>query len=215
MTDSQWQEAALLLDQGIQKASLNVVELQQQLMIRYLKMLTKWNKAFNLTSISEPKEMVIKHLLDSLVVNQWLTGTTILDVGTGAGIPGIPLAIVNPEKQFTLLDSNGKKTRFITQAVKELELINVAVVHSRIENYRTHIPCQQIICRAYSAISQFVEQTRALLHPGIELLAMKGLFPQSEIDNLPHDIVVQSQHELQVPFLNEQRHLIILTPDKE
>ncbi|MCG8313278.1 MAG: 16S rRNA (guanine(527)-N(7))-methyltransferase RsmG [Pseudomonadales bacterium] len=216
MTTSDWTSAADLLYTGIEKLNLQVDDQQQLVMIEFLKLLEKWNKAFNLTSINRVEEMVIKHLLDSLSVNPWVLGPSVLDVGTGAGIPGMPLAIANPEIRFTLLDTNGKKTRFIKQACVELGVRNVKVVQARIESFKIDDPFAQIICRAYSAISKFVDQTRQLLHDDVELLAMKGLLPASEIADLKNDselsqvVTIAKQIELQVPFLDEQRHLVIL-----
>ena len=207
-----WSTEALLLKEGIEETSLSISDQQQQQMIEYLKLLTKWNKAFNLTSITDRKEMVIKHLLDSLIALPWIKGTSVLDVGTGAGIPGVPLAIAKPELSFTVLDSNGKKTRFIKQAISELGIQNVQVAQARTENFHPESPFQQIICRAYSSLTKFVEQTGSMMHPSIELLAMKGQFPTSEIEELPNSVVVEDQIELSVPYLHEQRHLIILKP---
>lgn len=213
MAFMEWQQASHLLSDGIAKAELDISERQQALLIQFLQLLEKWNKAFNLTSITDRREMVIKHLLDSVIIGPWIKGPSLLDVGTGAGIPGLPLAICHPEKQFTLLDSNGKKTRFITQTVRELDLKNVTVVQTRTETFKSEAPFQQIICRAYSSLAKFVNQTQQLQHEGLELLGMKGQFPDTEIEELPTNINVVAQHELEVPFLNEQRHLIVLTPN--
>ena len=216
MDTSDWSSAAELLASGINTLKLDIDHQQQLLMIDFLKLLEKWNKAFNLTSITQPQEMVVKHLLDSLVVIPRIHGPTVLDVGTGAGIPGIPLAIAKPEISFTLLDTNGKKTRFIKQACAQLGINNVAVEQSRIESFNPDASFAQIICRAYSAISKFVDQTRQLIHPNAELLAMKGLLPESEIADLKNDgelsrlVTIDQQIELKVPYLDEQRHLVIL-----
>ena len=218
MTHSDWDSAAELLTAGIDQLQMKLTDSQQISMIEFLQLLQKWNKAFNLTSIVQWRDMVIKHLLDSLSVSPWIKGKTVLDVGTGAGIPGVPLAIANPQLHFTLLDTNGKKTRFIKQAVTELKISNITVVQSRIENFTSENPFDQIICRAYSAISKFVAQTEQLLHSDIQLLAMKGLLPQEELDELETDarlsslIKVQEWQELRVPYLDEQRHLVLLTP---
>lgn len=214
-----WQGAAELLARGVEQLERedSVSHEHQSVMIEFIKLLAKWNRAFNLTSITEWREMVVKHLLDSLAVNPWVTGETVLDVGTGAGIPGVPLAIANPDKQFTLLDSNGKKTRFITQAVTELGIKNIEVVQSRIENFNPDQQFNQIICRAYSSLEKFVDQTKNLLHADVELLAMKGQLPAAEIQRLSNGSLVKVKlkvkqiHELNVPFLDEQRHLITLT----
>ena len=210
MDSVDWCAAEALLQSGIVDLELAIAEQQQALMIDYIKMLAKWNKAYNLTSISDWRGMVIKHLLDSLAVNPWVSAKRLLDVGTGAGIPGIPLAIVNPDKAFTLLDSNGKKTRFIKQAITELGIGNVDVIQSRIEEYHTDNGFGQIVCRAYSPLNKFVEQVNHLLHSNIELLAMKGQLPEEECRQLPDTIIVKGICPLQVPYLDEQRHLVRL-----
>ena len=241
MATSDWQAAAALLRQGIEQLALTVDDQQQCKMINFIQLLKKWNQRFNLTSITDWRGMVIKHLLDSLAISPWITSPMILDVGSGAGIPGIPLAILQQDKAFTLLDSNGKKTRFINQATTELGLQNVSVVRGRIERYQPSQAFDQVICRAYASLQKFVEQTENILHPDIELLAMKGQLPESELQQLnelsgvktdipdtiatpnttdtrmPADnlsaqvkITVTEIHKLQVPFLNEQRHLVRL-----
>lgn len=181
---------------------------QQQALIKYVELLNKWNKTYNLTAVRKPEQMITRHLLDSLSICPYLRGKRILDVGTGAGLPGIPLAIVFPERQFTLLDSNNKKTRFVTQAVSELELSNVDVVQSRVENFQISTPYDTIISRAYSAIGDMVNQTSHLLaHNGV-FLAMKGMTPVAEINELPEDFILVKNHELYVPELDEARHLL-------
>ncbi len=236
ISDSNWLAAADLLRKGIDKLGVTVSDDQQKLLIQYLYLLEKWSKAYNLTSITDWRGMVIKHLLDSLSINPWVKGPELLDVGTGAGIPGMPLAIINPDKQFTLLDTNGKKTRFMTQVKTELQIANVTVVKSRIETFQPEQPFDQIICRAYSSLENFVKQVQHIGQPqrSTELLAMKGQLPVAEIDALKTDVAtsrsdgdsdadstgenkqtfqalsveVLAVEELKVPFLDEQRHLI-------
>ena len=181
---------------------------QQETLIKYVDLLNKWNKTYNLTAVRKPEQMVTRHLLDSLSICPYLRGKRILDVGTGAGLPGIPLAIAFPDRHFTLLDSNNKKTRFVTQAVSELELSNVDVVQSRVENFQISPPFDTIISRAYSAIGDMVNQTRHLLALNGVFLAMKGMTPVAEINELPEDFVLVKNHELYVPELEEARHLL-------
>jgi 16S rRNA (guanine527-N7)-methyltransferase len=211
--EAEWVAANALLAEGIQRLDQAVSEKQQQCLIGYIRMLAKWNKAYNLTSITQWREMVVKHLLDSLAVNPWIKGPAILDVGTGAGIPGIPLAIINTDKHFTLLDTNGKKTRFMTQAKTELGIANITVVKARIEQYQPEQPFDQVICRAYSSLEKFVEEVQHIgaLNPLMEMLAMKGQLPEAELQTLDGKVSETGIEQLQVPFLDEQRHLIRLT----
>lgn len=199
-----------LLSKGLSELSLvqPLDDKQQTKLIQYVELLNKWNKTYNLTAIRNPEQMVTRHLLDSLTVCPFLKGINILDVGTGAGLPGIVLAIVFPEKQFTLLDSNSKKTRFVVQAASVLELPNVDVVQSRVEEYRPAEEFDTVITRAYSAIDGMLLQTAHLLSVNGIFLAMKGACPVSEIEGLPSKYVVKENHEIKVPGLDEERHLL-------
>lgn len=214
MKHSGWQGAAEILAAGIEQLDLVLTESTQQQLLRFLQLLEKWNQSYNLTSITDAEPMVIKHLLDSLAILPWIKGGLVLDVGSGAGIPGIPLAVCLPGINFTLLDTNGKKVRFMRQAISELNLTNVAALQSRIETFSPEQPFSQIICRAYAPLKKFAEQVTHLLHPEIMLLAMKGQLPVEEIEQLQQNnnskIQLKKQHELRVPYLEEQRHLLIL-----
>lgn len=181
---------------------------QQASLIKYVELLNKWNQTYNLTAVRKPEQMVTRHLLDSLSISSYLRGKNILDVGTGAGLPGIPLAITYPEIQFTLLDSNNKKTRFVTQVVSELELLNVNVVQLRVEKFQSSRLFDTIITRAYSAIGIMVEQTSHLLARDGVFLAMKGANPMIEIDELPANYALQESYAIKVPLLEEERHLL-------
>ena len=213
--DLDWQSAAELLHAGVEALNQSLSMHQLQALVSYLKLLDKWNNAYNLTSISDWQGMVVKHLLDSISVNPWINGKQIMDVGTGAGIPGFPLAILNPDKAFTLLDTNGKKTRFMAQVKAELEIDNVTVVKARIETFQPDSPYDQIICRAYSSLEKFIKEVHHIKQPDrcMELLAMKGQLPEQElldIKSLSVPVEVVSVETLQVPFLDEKRHLIRL-----
>lgn len=199
-----------LLSNGLQQLNLlqPLDEKQQAMLIEYVDLLNKWNKTYNLTAVRKPEQMVTRHLLDSLSICPYLRGKYILDVGTGAGLPGIPLAISFPDRHFTLLDSNNKKTRFVTQAVSELELSNVDVVQSRVENFQSAELFDTIITRAYSAIGEMVEQTSHLLASGGIFLAMKGTNPIAEIDEMSSNYTVSENYVIKVPGLEEKRHLL-------
>lgn len=205
-------QAALqeILSTGLRQLNLAqpLDEIQQAKLIKYVELLDKWNKTYNLTAVRKPDQMVTRHLLDSLSICPYLRGKSILDVGTGAGLPGIPLAIVFPERHFTLLDSNNKKTRFVVQAVSELELSNVDVVQSRVEEYKPDALFDTITTRAYSAIDVMVEQTSHLMEKDGVFLAMKGANPIAEIDELSSNFVVKDCYLIKVPGLEEERHLL-------
>lgn len=175
-------------------------------------MLIKWNKAYNLTAVRDPDEMVSRHLLDSLSVVPYVAalGDSWLDVGSGGGMPGIPLAILFPERRFTLLDSNGKKTRFLTQVKLELKLDNLEVIHSRVEAVQPERPFAGIISRAFSSLEDFANWTRHLGDGETHWLAMKGLHPTDELVALPADFRLDAEHALAVPGCQGQRHLLIL-----
>ncbi|HKM36778.1 MAG TPA: 16S rRNA (guanine(527)-N(7))-methyltransferase RsmG [Thiopseudomonas sp.] len=200
------------LTQGAQQLNVSLSELQQEQLLQYLGLLIKWNKAYNLTAVRDPDEMVSRHLLDSLSVVQYVEpyGDNWLDVGSGGGMPGVPLAILFPERQFTLLDSNGKKTRFLTQVKLELKLDNLKVIHSRVEAYTPEQPFSGIISRAFSALEDFTNWTRHLGDLTTHWLAMKGVHPDDELQALPEDFRLESCQILKVPGCQGQRHLLIL-----
>lgn len=185
-------------------------DIQNQL-LRYLEMLEKWNRVFNLTAVREAKEMVFRHILDSLSVNTYLHGNRILDVGTGAGLPGIPLAMVNPNKQFVLLDSNSKKTRFLTQTVFELKIPNVEVVHSRAEVYHPEECFDSIISRAFASIKVMLATTQHLICKHGHFLAMKGVYPEEEIQDIPEEFTMLGVHTLKIKGLDAERCLVVIT----
>lgn len=180
-------------------------------LLDYLSLLAKWNKAYNLTAVRESSEMVTRHLLDSLSVHPYLYGDRILDVGTGPGLPGIPLALANPGKDFILLDSLGKKTRFIQQVINTLELANVTVLQSRIEDFQPPQGFSTVISRAFASLLEMMVKTRHCLGEGGRMLAMKGQYPQTELDDLGDGVEILSIKELEVPGLSAERHLVIMT----
>ncbi len=202
------------LRSGLQHLALPLTEVQVGQLIAYLALLTKWNRVYNLTAVRDPAEMVVKHLLDSLAIVPHVVGPRVLDVGSGGGLPGIPLAIARPELAVTLLDTNGKKTRFMTQAVTELGLSNGSVVHSRVEQFTPATPFDTITSRAFASLADFVTGSAHLLAPHGYLLAMKGARPEAELAALPsgwrYEVVL-----LAVPGLDALRHLVRLTQAQE
>jgi 16S rRNA (guanine527-N7)-methyltransferase len=202
------------LAEGLTALPLDLNDHVQHQLVDFLHLLVKWNRAYNLTAVRRPEQMVTRHLLDSLVIGPYIQGPRILDVGTGAGLPGIPLALAYQDCQFTLLDSNGKKIRFVTQAVAELGLVNVDVVQSRVEAYQPTGRFDTITARAYSNIEELVEQTAHLLAEGGQYLIMKGAYPVAEIEAIPAGYHLEAIHQLEVPKLDAERHLLIVRANK-
>ncbi|MFT5032260.1 MAG: 16S rRNA (guanine527-N7)-methyltransferase [Bermanella sp.] len=190
-----------------------LVERQIDQLMVYLALLVKWNKAYNLTAIRDVGEMVAKHLLDSLSIAPYLQGQRFLDVGTGAGLPGIPLAICFPDKHFELLDSNGKKTRFLQQVVAELGLTNCLIHRARIESCGLAPDYDGILSRAFASLADMAEACGPLLRREGVLLAMKGQYPGEELSQLPKPYIVMGSHLLAVPGQAGGRHLLVLARD--
>ncbi|MDP2126850.1 MAG: 16S rRNA (guanine(527)-N(7))-methyltransferase RsmG [Pseudohongiella sp.] len=214
-----FQEFSVTLKQGAAKlgVDLSVTEISQ--LLQYLALLHKWNKAFNLSAVREPKEMLSRHLLDSLsllpLVRKLRSDLpagpfTVLDVGTGPGLPGIPMAICMPDTKFVLLDSNGKKTRFVFQACIELDIKNVEVENTRIENYQSTRQVDIVVSRAFASLLDFTRGCEIVSGPGTRLIAMKGQYPADEIAELPAHWQLIRTHELQVPGTDGERHFIEL-----
>lgn len=193
---------------------LSVSESQQHQLLAFLALLNKWNKAYNLTAVRDEQVMVSRQLLDSLSILPWVTTQHLLDVGAGGGLPGIPLAIVCPDQRFTLLDSNGKKTRFLHQCVLELGLDNVEVIHGRAEDCQPEQPFTQISSRAFTALDNLVGWCAPLLEGDGEFLAMKGQFPDDEVAALPAGWQIEASHALKVLGADGERHLLIVTRDE-
>lgn len=203
-----------LLAAGLAELALSMTAPQQEKLLAYVALLAKWNKVYSLTAIREPERMVPHHLLDSLAPLPAFKGDSlrILDVGSGFGTPGIPLAIARPDWQLTLLDSNHKKTTFLRQALLELKLDNVAVVTERVESYCPPVPFNIITSRAFADLAEFVKLTRHLLAEGGEWIALKGVYPHEEIALLPADFKVAGVDRLKVPGLEAERHLVHVVP---
>ena len=181
---------------------------QEALLLDYLKLLQKWNSAYNLTAVRDPAQMVIRHLLDSLAIAEHLRGNNVVDVGTGAGLPGIPLAILYPQRNFSLLDSNGKKTRFLFQVKTALRLDNMQVHHQRVESFRPPELYDAVLSRAFASLADMVAGCRHLLAGEGRFFAMKGTYPEQEVAALETACEVIAVHSLAVPGLSEQRHLV-------
>ena len=206
MIDSLPKGCEQCLKKGVDELRLDVTDEQVALLLHYVALLSKWNKAFNLTAVRDPNEMIVRHILDSLSVVRELRGENIADVGTGPGIPGVPLAIIFPKRQFTLVDSNGKKVRFINQAKQSLNLKNVTPVQCRVEEFNSKERFDSVISRAFTSLGQMVELTEHLVIDGGVVQAMKGAYPEQQ--NLKTPWVIEDSIKLTVPFLDEQRHLV-------
>jgi 16S rRNA (guanine527-N7)-methyltransferase len=172
--------------------------------------LERWNRTYNLTAITKREEMVTHHLLDSLAIQADLYGTTVADVGTGAGFPGLPLAVLNPERRFTLIDSAGKKIRFVSHAAHALGLTNVEGLHARVESLKPEKPFDTIVTRAFAPLPEMLEKVAPLCGPQSRVLAMKGKWPREEVAAIPAGWRVASSRDLVVPGLREARCAIVL-----
>jgi 16S rRNA (guanine527-N7)-methyltransferase len=201
------------LAQGVAQLGLVLPGPAQQSLLDYLALLQKWNKVYNLTAVREAPRMVSQHLLDCLAVAPHVGAAAILDVGSGAGLPGIPLALVLPDSRVTLLEANHKKAAFLKQAQIELKLGNVEVVCERVEAWRPGRRYEIVVSRAFSDLAEFVKLAGRHVAPGGRLAAMKGIFPHEEIAQLPQGWRLQQAVELTVPALRAQRHLLLLAPD--
>lgn len=202
------------LIQGIKFIGLPLSPLQQASLVQYLVLLEKWNKTYNLTAIRDIRQMLVQHVLDSLVVIPHLPfngeGVQLLDVGSGAGLPGVPIAVASPEVSVTMLDSNQKKAAFMQHAIGELRLTNANVVCARVEEWKYQEPFQIITSRAYSELRLFVEQTKHLLKQDGIFAAMKGQFPKCEIEALPSEYIC-NVIKLNVPGMDAERHLVLVS----
>ncbi|HEY8035952.1 MAG TPA: 16S rRNA (guanine(527)-N(7))-methyltransferase RsmG [Methylobacter sp.] len=194
-----------ILASGIAALNLNVTDQNIDQLLSFIKLIEKWNKAYNLTAIRNREEMARLHILDSLSIMPHIEGKRVIDIGTGAGLPGIPLAICLPETEFTLLDSNAKKTRFVQQAVLELKLKNVEVIHSRVENYHPEQAYDAVLTRAFAGLSDIMKLTAHLLAPDGVLLAMKGQPPEAELAEIT---AKKSVISVSVPGADVERCLV-------
>jgi 16S rRNA (guanine527-N7)-methyltransferase len=199
-----------LLSRGLERMALPADDMLIENLLAYLSELIRWNKAYNLTAVRDPQEMVIRHLLDSYSVQPYICGARTIDVGTGAGLPGIPLALANPEQFFVLLDSNGKKVRFLQHIVGALGLSNVTPVQSRVAEYTEDAWFDTVVCRAFTSLEEFVTNSGHLAAPEGRLVAMKGKLPADELEKLPEGWEVQVAEPVEVPGLEGERHVIVI-----
>jgi 16S rRNA (guanine527-N7)-methyltransferase len=204
MTDSTREE----LQRGISSLSLHCNEEMLSSLLGYIDLLKKWNSAYNLLGSNELPLLVSRHILDSLSVAPYMEGNLIADIGAGAGLPGIPLAILNPEKQFVLIDSNGKKTRFMFQAKIQLGLDNITIENCRLEHYQSIQQIDMVMCRAFSTLADALTMLQPIFSEQCKLLAMKGHYPEDEIARLPDGFELSKSIKLNVPGSESQRHLI-------
>lgn len=196
------------LRQGLDALGMPLSDGKIQQLLTYLDLLQQWNRAYNLTAVTDPQEMVHLHLLDSLAIAPFLQGDNFIDVGTGPGLPGIPLAIALPDKHITLLDSNGKRVRFLFQVKVALGLQNCHEIHHRAENLQPETLFDGIISRAFTSLLDMVTKTHHLLAPGGSFYAMKGRYPEKELSELAKPYNVCACHQLQVPGVDGERHLV-------
>ncbi len=201
---------AAQLEQGLSALGIELPVVAQHKLLEYLALLYKWNKTYSLTALREQEKAVSHHLLDSLAVLPFVAAGSLLDVGSGGGMPGIPLAIARPDLLVTLLDSNSKKTAFLQQAAIELSLSNISVHGGRVEQYHPASGFAFITSRAFSGLADFVARSRHLLAANGRWLAMKGVWPEDEIGRLPETIAVDALHRLAVPGVDGERHLVVL-----
>ncbi len=199
-----------LLQRGIAELGLELTAGQTDQLLEYLALLVKWNGAYNLTAVRDPAAMVTRHLLDSLAIAPFLDGSRFIDVGTGAGLPGVPLAIAHPDASFDLLDSNGKKTRFLFQVKTALALDTMAVHQARVESFQPAEPFDAVLSRAFASLGDMINGCRHLLAPGGRFLAMKGQYPEAELAALDAGVELLASHPLVIPGLAEERHLLEL-----
>lgn len=199
------------LQRLLAQTSLTPSETQLEQLVVYVQLMHKWNKAYNLTSVRDPQQMLATHIVDSLVVSPYLQGQRFIDVGTGPGLPGIPLAIINSDKHFTLLDSLGKRVRFMTQVGFELKLDNIQPLQSRVERYQPSQKFDGVLSRAFASLKDMLHWCQHLVDSEGCFLALKGQLPQEELAQLPDNICLQQVIDLHVPGIEGQRHLIKLT----
>lgn len=207
-----WDECLKRLTAGGRALKLRTSPAARAAMMDYLKQLESWNNSYNLTAVRAPEDMVVRHLLDSLAVAPYIKGDTVADVGSGPGLPGIPLALAQPRKTFTLIESNGKKAAFLRHVVRKLELANVSIVQERSDDYQPRPGFDTVICRALAATGLAVKMAGHLCAPHGRFVLMKGRDPTPELEDLPDGFRVSEMANVDVPELDAQRHVVVLEP---
>lgn len=192
-----------------------VSQQQREKLIDFVLLLNKWNKTYNLSSVRQPSEMLIKHIFDSIVISPFLEGTTFADVGTGPGLPGIPLAIMHPEKSFTLIDSLGKRVRFMNQAIHELKLLNAIPIQSRVEDIEADVLFDGVLSRAFASLDDMLHWCKHLIAKDGVFLALKGQLNQDELDQIPSQFTLVQSIPLLIPSLTGDRHLVKIKMSSE
>jgi 16S rRNA (guanine527-N7)-methyltransferase len=204
-----------MLHQGLIEMGHPLDHRTESQLIRYISLIVQWNRVYNLTSIRDSDTMITRHLLDSLSILPYIEGNTILDVGTGAGLPGIPLAIAMPNCQFVLLDSNQKKIKFLQQICYQMRLRNVRIMHKRVEEYHTDPLFDSVISRAFNTLRDFVNLSQHLVKPGGQFLAMKGVYPLTELQEVTAPFKLIEVYPLKIPKLDAERHVVCLSYEPE
>lgn len=202
------EETRVRLIAGVNALGLEADPGRIDMQLRYLQLMMQWNQVHNLTAIRDELTLVSHHLLDSLSVHPYLYGNRVLDVGSGAGLPGIPLAIYQPKRHFTLLDASAKRVHFLRQCILELSLRNASALHARVERYNPLNGFDTVISRAFASLADFALAARHTLVPGGHMLAMKGKYPAKELETLPAGLMIFAVHELNVPGMDACRHLV-------
>lgn len=203
------------LQEMLTSNSFRISDVIQEKILHYLQLMQDWNRVYNLTAITEWNPMILLHILDSLSIDHFLAGKRILDIGTGAGLPGIPLALLHPEYHFVLLDSNSKKTRFLTQVKIELALDHLEVVHRRVEDFHPDQTFDSILVRAFASLHEMLSVAGHLLNSQGQFLAMKGVYPEQELQNVQPEFEIRGVHQLIIKGLDAERHLVRLGRNSE
>ena len=212
MTDNQSER--IKLESGIDRLGLDVSSDAVDKLLTFMHLLKEWSGTYNLVAPKERESLLTRHLLDSLSIAPYLQAGSLLDVGTGAGLPGLPLAIINPERQVSLVDSAGKKIRFIRHVSRTLKLHNIHPFLQRVEELDSSISYANISSRAFASLREFVEAVRPFADQSTRLLAMKGVHPRKELKELPDWVNVNSVETLTVPYLHAERHLVLMSISK-
>lgn len=208
--DAHHRQLNLQFGQLASELSFKVSEQQQAQLVSFVLLLNKWNKTYNLSSVRDPEQMMVKHIFDSIVVSPYLNGSKFADVGTGPGLPGIPLAIMNPDKSFTLIDSLGKRIRFIKQAIHELGINNVEAIQTRVEDLSPNPLFDGVLSRAFASLNDMLAWCHHLVDEQGEFLALKGQMHENELNQIPAQFNLVQSIPLLIPSLTGERHLVKL-----